>query len=109
MLKLKSGVRLHGIASQMILAAIIADGIYTEQGVMECWITTGIDGVHKVASDHYRGDALDFRVHNIPQEKRGLILEAIRVSLGEDYDVLHEYIGTENEHFHVQWKPKNSY
>ena len=109
MLKLKPGVRLLGLASQLVIAAVIVDGVYGSQGVTECWITTGIDGVHKVASDHYRGDALDFRIHNIPQEKRVTILLLLRASLGEDFDVLHEYVGTEQEHFHVQWKPKTPY
>lgn len=109
MLRLKLGVRLHGIVSQMILAAVIVDQVYGNQGVTECWITTGIDGVHKVASAHYRGDALDFRIHNVPQEQRGIILDHIRAALGEDYDVLHEYIGTDQEHIHIQWKPKAAY
>ena len=58
---------------------------------------------HSAGSAHYVGAALDFRIKNMGSlEKRIEIAQMVRDFLGKRYTVLHEDIGLENEHLHVQ-------
>jgi hypothetical protein len=49
------------------------------------------------------GAALDFRIKDMGSlETRKQIAQMVRDNLGNRYTVLHEDIGQENEHLHVQ-------
>ncbi len=103
-LQLKPGVRLTGLSPQMVLAALIVGGVY-ERHTTLCTITSGNDSAHGANSLHYRGNALDFRTKNYVGNKGALAFE-IKEALGENYDVVLESLGTDNEHLHVEYQPK---
>lgn len=117
MLKIKPGVSLKNLTPQMTLAARIIEGVYTQYDT-ECWITSGNDGIHMEGSKHYRGEALDFRTKNIgkswytpedTRERKLALVEDIKLALGgqmREFDVLLEGLGTDNEHLHVEYDPK---
>lgn len=107
-MKIKDGVDLTGLESGMILACQLIDRIFTDAGY-ECWATSGRDGEHHgrpVGRDdrdpHYLGKAVDFRLWHVPAEKRLAIVDRIRLELGQEYVVLWESKGGQNEHLHVQ-------
>ena len=105
-MKLKSGVRLTKLSTQMVLAVLVVDGIFIKRG-LECVITSANDSKHGDNSLHYEGNAMDFRTHYT--ELNGLeqgIRDEIKESLGDDFDVVLEAVGTPNEHLHVEYDPK---
>ena len=101
-MKLKPGVRLTDLAPQMVLAALVIDGLY---GDMECVITSANDAKHSAASLHYKGGALDFRTKTYAGDKQAL-RDEIKAALGQDFDVVLEALGEDNEHLHVEHDPK---
>lgn len=109
MIVLKPGVRLTDLQPQTVLAICMADGVFSRRGI-ECVVTSGNDGTHKEGSFHYRGLAVDFRLkHIISPEERKRVVAEIRANcgtLGTQYDVLHEGAGTDNEHAHIEFDPK---
>ena len=46
MLSVKKGVKLNGLRPEMLFAVMVADRIYSENGI-ECVITSGTEGKHK--------------------------------------------------------------
>jgi conjugal transfer mating pair stabilization protein TraG len=109
MLRVKPGVRLHGVRPEMVFAATVVDVAYDRIRVPECWITSGIDGVHSEGSAHYDGRALDFRAKTVPVESRKGLAELIREALGADFDVVLEDGATDYAHLHVEFQPKLPY
>lgn len=101
-MKLKPGVRLTDLSPQMVLAAMVIDGLY---GDVECVITSANDSKHGVNSWHYKGRALDFRTKTYLGDKQAL-RDEIKASLGQDFDVVLEAVGEDNEHLHVEYDPK---
>lgn len=109
MIELKPGVRLHGIVPQLVLAVSVAEGIWMAAGAPTLVVTAGIEGAHMVASDHYRGEALDFRTKNLPPNSADTVRQALQAALGEDFVVLLELKGEPAEHIHCSWRPKAAY
>lgn len=107
-LKFKPSVRVLGIRPEMVLATIVIQSAYERKGV-DCVVTVGMDGQHSIGSEHYTGLALDFRLHNVSQPVRDGLVAEIRDALGPDFDVIWEAAGTENEHLHVEYDPKQPY
>lgn len=103
-MKLKIGVRLKDLSPQMVMAALIIYSIYYDRGI-ECVITSANDSKHSTNSLHYKGNALDIRTRNWDGDKKWL-REEIDDCLGQDFDVVLEGLGTENEHLHVEYDPK---
>lgn len=104
MLQLKPGVHLAKLSPQMALAATIVHSIYARNNAI-CTITSANDSTHMAGSLHYSGNALDFRTKNYVASKT-LLIEAIKEALGQDFDVIFEAEGTENEHLHLEWQQK---
>lgn len=105
-MKLKAGVRLSKLSPQMVLAAMIVEEVFAAFGV-PCVITSANDSKHSAASKHYSGEALDFRtkydaLNGREQEMR----DAVKEALGDDFDVVIEAVGTEQEHLHCEYDPK---
>lgn len=100
MIALKMGVRLHGIRPEIVMAVLIAEGIWSAADETLV-ITSVIDGEHMRASIHYTGGAVDFRV--VPDKMVGL-RNKLAAAVGEDYDVVAEV-----DHIHVEWQPKAAY
>lgn len=59
---------------------------------------------HARFSKHYLNEAIDFRISDVPWQKRSKLVSAIRKSLGERFLVLWEHPGASGEHLHVELK-----
>jgi hypothetical protein len=106
MIRLKMGVRARELKPQTMLAIAVAAGVYESIG-LDLWVTSLNDGTHMGGSKHYSGEAADLRTRGIREigENPANIAAALKVALGPDYDVLHESVGTPNEHIHIEWDP----
>ena len=102
----KRGVALEELKPQTVLALVVCDGLYRDQGVAMV-VTSVNDGRHMARSKHYTGAAFDLRTKNIPESKRGVLLAQVSAALAPlGFDVLWESEGLRNEHLHVEWDPK---
>lgn len=101
MIHIKEGVRLIGLQPAIVLAIMIAAGVYEREG-LELVVTSLADGQHSRGSLHYVGAAVDFRIYpeSNPEDLRQRLAEA----LGGDFDVV-----LESNHIHVEWQPKEAY
>lgn len=102
-LSIKDGVRLQGLRPEMIVALIVANDVFREMG-FDCVVTAGVDGSHSRGSEHYKGDALDFRTRHIATGLHKDIGEKIQARLGKDYDVVMEQ---NPPHAHLEYDPKD--
>ncbi len=100
MLQIKPGAKVNGLRPEILLAVIVADGIY-EQYSVKCVITEGTGGKHREASLHYVGNAVDLRTKSLPSHLIEPVAQQIRVALGEQYDVV-----VEKDHIHMEYQPK---
>ena len=105
MIRLKQGVRLGGVCSEIVMALHVADGCYQRAGLDEMWVTSLNDGTHSPRSFHYSGRACDLRTHNVQPGDRSPLFAAIKDELGADYEVFYEGKDTPNEHFHIEFQP----
>lgn len=106
MLSIKKGVKLTGIKPEIVLAAYIMDQVYSQYGIPDCVITSGLDGTHMKHSKHYTGEAFDFGVKQTPTTYYAdnllyKIVDAVQMRLGENYDVIFE-----TNHIHCEYDPK---
>ncbi len=101
-MKLKSDVKATGFRAEMLLALIIADGVYQKHG-HGLVITSLLDGAHAKTSLHYAGCAADLRTiaANIPKSTIDAIAADIRKALTVDYDVI-----IEPDHIHLGFQPR---
>jgi len=110
MISLKPGVKLKDLVPQISLAIAIAHSIFPlYAGGGKMTVTSCNDSKHKVGSLHYLGRAVDIRFNalsGITPADRVKLARLVRNALGAEFDVLHEYIGTDNEHLHLEWDPK---
>lgn len=77
----------------------------------ETVVTSVNDGLHAKTSRHYTNEAVDVRAKHFKtlDEKRNY-MEILDLFLNQDpealksssFVILHEYVGTDNEHFHIQ-------
>lgn len=105
-MKLKSGVRLTDLSPQMVLAASVIEAVFHSFGV-ECVITSANDSKHSEHSLHYKGRALDFRTkYEALNGREEELRDAVKNSLGPDFDVVIESVGSDNEHLHCEYDPK---
>jgi len=102
-LSIKSGVRVFGLSSPILLAVMVAQEVYREFSA-DLVITAGIDGKHVDYSFHYDGNAVDLRTNNLATDKIPLILKAMQDRLGPDY-----FVQYEGDHLHIQFRPKSTY
>lgn len=110
-----SSIRFHDIVPEMVIALIVADQVLTERGV-PCVVTSANDGGHSAASLHYsrQGKHSDLKCRALDIRSKYPVLDGtekdvrdeIKRRLGLHYDVLIEAVGTDNEHFHIEWDPK---
>lgn len=103
-MKLKPGVKLTSLQPQIVLAAMMVERMYAAAGG-ECTITSANDSTHGTSSLHYAGCALDFRTKDFGGDKVALLAD-IRAALGEEFDVLLEHPGGDEEHIHVEYDPE---
>lgn len=108
-LKLKDGVRLHGMRVQTLFAIQVALSIWNDDAETEMVITSVNDGGHGEKSLHWDGAAFDLRVRdpasgNWVKEVASKI-KRLREYLGSDFDVVDETKGA-GPHIHVEWQPR---
>ena len=77
-------------------------------GLIAPTITSGRDRHHHAGSLHPKGDALDFRGHNLTITQGRALAGSVRSTLGRDYDVNFETFRDypANNHLHVEYDPK---
>lgn len=100
---IKQGVKLHGLVPQMAIAHAEVKGVYALHNAL-CTITSANDSTHRTHI-HSDGKALDYRTKDYASDRRALVTE-VKATLGQDFDVIFEDEGGENEHMHVEWDPK---
>ena len=103
----KSGVNFNKLRPEMDSAISVVVSVYhtaMNDDEYKPLITSANDYEgHSERSAHYVGAALDFRIKDMGSlETRKQIAQMVRDNLGNRYTVLHEDIGQENEHLHVQ-------
>lgn len=104
-MSLKTGVRLTDLAPQIVLAYVIVKDIFASR-FLPCVITSANDSRHGANSWHYKGRALDFRTkYAALNGHEAELLAEIREALGDEFDVVLESVGTENEHIHIEYDP----
>ena len=106
MIRTKSCVSLDRVSRRLFNAIATADQVWHWAGVDECWVTSGNDGKHMKGSKHYAGEAADLRSKNIPKAIKRKVLADLSRLLGNDWDVILEYVDEPNEHFHIEYDPR---
>ena len=90
------------LCPEMEVAKVIVDDISQSMFNIEGTITAIFDGKHMSGSKHYTGEAFDIRIKYYPKEKVKAFVDALKLNLGDDYDVvLHE-----GSHIHIEYDPK---
>lgn len=103
-----SSVRFKRFTPEMIaLLPIVALAFAKHAPGKEIVITSANDGTHKTDSYHYTDYAYDFRSHDLTAAQKNAILVELKARLaGQGYDVLLEGVGTDMEHFHIEYNAR---
>ncbi len=106
MISVKQGVRLEEISGIIIGFMVVASVLHSYgYGTI---ITAGIDGDHMKTGLHYKGLALDLRSKHIESlEQKQEILGVCKQALQSNYDFFIENLGQDDEHFHLEFQPKD--
>lgn len=108
MIQFKAGCRLAGLQPQTVVAMQLAEQAYAYVGA-PLVVTSVNDGTHKKDSFHYRGLAFDCRIKHVHPSMKPRVLGALDDLLRPlGFDVLWEAQGTDNEHVHVEYDPKEA-
>ena len=107
-LKTPNVVKITNLTPQLLIGIIIAESVFKfHAGVTyEVTITSIDDGVHGPTTLHGTGRAGDLRTKDLPAtvDKQKLLAD-VKLAVGKDFDVLLEYVGTDNEHMHIEYDP----
>lgn len=106
MIQLKAGAKLKDLAPQIVLAIQAAEHIWWNAGQTTLVLTSVNDSQHKEGSFHYRGLAVDLRIKSMPLKLRAAAVRQLKEALGSQFDVLHEAIGGDGEHVHVEYEER---
>lgn len=107
MIVIKPGVVFKKLKPEIYGLFAYFDTLFKHYGV-DAVITSANDGRHMKTSKHYEDLAIDLRSKHVDTVGHKLqIVELVRHELGGDYDVLLESMGRPNEHFHVEFDPKD--
>jgi hypothetical protein len=110
MIRIGPKARLQGIRPEINTALLALEGVLNKHGGMVMEIRHGLDGTHTRASCHYNGCAEDIVfASTLELTVKQQIFEEWKTSVGQDFDILFENPDTPNEHFHVEWQPKDPY
>ena len=100
-IKIKLGVVFKRITPEMIRVMEALTKIWEVNLLSEPTITSAADGKHMDTSLHFKDQALDIRINDIPTGQHAEILKNLKDALGLDYDVV-----LEKDHFHIEFQPK---
>lgn len=98
---LKKGISLIGIQPQYVLACMVTEGVYAEEG-KDCVVTSGTEKARgrTPRSHHYKGTAPDFRTSVLPANRRQAVADKIQARLGPDFQVI-----LKSNHIHCEYDP----
>ncbi|KKL05866.1 hypothetical protein LCGC14_2601760 [marine sediment metagenome] len=101
MIRFKRGTKISGIRAELILALLVAEGVYDKYDT-DLVVTSVNDGRHSYTSLHYSGSAADIRTRELPEaDSIQAVAEEIRQDLSDEYDVI-----VESDHIHIEYQPK---
>lgn len=103
-LYLKTNVRFGSGVFAIVIAVRVVESIYNEIS-KPCVITSANDSNHSKGSLHYSDSAIDIRTKILSETQKDFVLSEVRTRLNDNYDVLLENRGTDNEHLHIEWDP----
>lgn len=110
-MKLKASVMMQGVKPELLLILPIVSNILDDITGEETVVTSLVDGKHKRQSEHYQGNAADFRVWGLfrmfadpdsgydPQKLENAT-KRLSEALGPNY-----FFQFEKDHLHVQYDP----
>lgn len=101
--RLKDGVNPYGLHPRVKSAIVLVASIIHQTAGKKCVITSLGGGVHGEDSFHYLLGAFDFRTKHLTDEEREGVIERVRQSLGDGWDVVLEDVDKANEHAHCEW------
>ncbi len=98
-LQFKEGVKLTitKAVNELLQAGVLAFSSVNKP----CVVTSGRDGQHQVNSKHYTDAALDFRIFHLQGNELDTVVQALKRTLGQDFDVV-----IEPSHLHLEYDPK---
>lgn len=105
---IKAGVRVYGIRPEMVLCDSVVRDVFKAHSI-PCWRTSIVRPKNK-ASLHPEGFATDYRTRHIVGTRRRATIDAIHEDLKEALpccDIVFEKEGEEQEHFHIEFDPKD--
>lgn len=108
MIRLKNdSVRVSELHASCWHALYLYDSLRRANGVFaDTVITSGNDGRHSYGSLHHMNRAVDARTKDVDRALVETIIKKMREMLGPDFDLIHENVGQENEHLHIESQPK---
>lgn len=95
----KDGVRYEDMHPEVVARKGDIISVFNNRGYL-CVVTSARDGEHMEDSLHYEGRALDLRHRQMPEERKTLICDELRDTLGNDWDVV-----CEDTHIHIEYDP----
>ncbi len=101
-MKIKKSAFPGGIKPELLLGLSVANDVYSKFGY-ELVVTSLNDSKHSRTSLHYVGQAADLRTRHMPLEVAKDIVEELKNSLPDEYDII-----LESDHIHVEWQPKRA-
>ena len=105
MLIIKQGVKVQGLKEESLYALDQVTEVFTSYNY-DCIMTAGRDKGHGNHSHHYKGHAVDIRSKHLPDDLKLEVLEAMRETLGLEYQCFFEGEGKSWEHFHIEYDPR---
>lgn len=100
MIKLEPNVQTFGMRTELLLAIVIAERIWSGYGV-DLVLTSMCDGKHSETSLHNAGAAVDMRSRDLASDAKVEAVKQLKAALGRDYDVILEV-----DHVHVEFQPR---
>lgn len=100
MIEIKEEVKVNGLRTEILLAIVLADRVYSNYGI-SCVLTEVTGGKHGRASLHYVGLAVDLRTRDMSSGMAEEIVQELKKALGFQYDVV-----LEKDHIHIEFQPK---
>ena len=98
-MKIKKNVSVLGLQPEIVVALLVASSVYHQHGA-ELVVTSGVEGKHGNHSHHYKGLAVDLRIKGIRREVLEKIINDLKISLGDQYQVI-----VEANHIHCEFGP----
>jgi len=107
MIYLKDTVRFKILLPEIWILFPIIDEVWRVLAGKNPTITSANDSRHGTKSLHFKDQAIDIRSKDLNEDQKDLIFSELKKRLNPiGYDVLLEYRGQDNEHFHVEYDPK---